>query len=223
MKVTLRIENNNIADINEHFYHEDNSDLSIPISQSPMYHLDINTVAREHERVVEYSTTKYLPGMHTVHLGEYDYDTFNIINVITTSGNVITITRNNNVTFLCYTGTRGRFLETIERLRITDINKVKVYHYTTTGPKDMYPWEDAYTFTVRQHENGNDEPLQYWLKTATPLIEKYRGVGGINQTMRHLISYALDKVEGFDVKSIDPSGYLSIDKYKCGDVAYCIS
>ena len=223
MKITLRIENDNIATINDKFYHEYKSDVVIPISQSPIYHLDINTVAREHARIVEYSKTEYLPDMNFVHYGEYDYDSFNIINTITNGGNVITIAHNGNVTFLCYTGSRGRFIETIERLHINDISKVKQYHYVTSGPKDMYPWEDAYAFTVRQHENGNDEPLHYWLNKATPLIEEHYGVSGINQTMRHLISYSLDKVEGFDISSIDPNKHLHVGKASCGEVAYIIS
>lgn len=224
MKVTLRIENTNITTNVVDFYHESLNEVGIPTSQSPIYHLDVNTVAREHARVLAWlDVKKYMPPMHTAYVGVDDYDNFVITNVITNTGNVITVAVGTNVTFLCYTGSRGRLIETLSRLKVKDNSQLKAYHYQTTGPRDMYPWEDAYEYTVRAFEEGNSEPMTYWLDSIKESITADYGSCGLNMTQRHLVSYNLDKVPDFTMAIVDPDQLVKVYKYDKGEVAYWLS
>lgn len=108
---------------------------------------------------------------------------------VTESGNVFAIqTRLDDdevYQSIGYRGTRGRYLIELEWMRRSlerhsDCGEYKdIYSlfegvepevYQTSGPADMFHYEDALAFAIRMYEQGDKTPVQYWLKKAIGLI-----------------------------------------------------
>ena len=79
-----------------------------------------------------------------------------------------------------FVGARGRYIVELENMLhllkhiepecyqdISDISKgLTPEVYESSGPDDMFPYEDAYAYAIRMYNKGNTEHVIYWLKKA---------------------------------------------------------
>lgn len=122
------------------------------------------------------------PYMHNPALFEFvtdDETTYQ--GVVTDGGNILVIqtaTLGSEVDdvyqIIGYEGTRGRFIQELDWIirehnidSYSDLISERPIRYETNGDTDMLPYESALSYSIRQYESGEKEPLKYWLNKAT--------------------------------------------------------
>ena len=150
------------------------------------------------------------PFMHNPALFNFNTDgETNYQGCMTDGGNVIviqTITQIDERGFdvyqsIGYDGTRGRFIQELDWIcreyfisEYSQLISERPTRYDSTGPDDMLVYECATTYSIRQYEMGNKEPLVYWVNEATKSAASGKAMSATSQS---IVNYLKENDESF--------------------------